>query len=108
MALTRRRPAHAAPRIGKERRHRGGRHPRPRRVRPRRQHDRHAGAQHDAGAIGLGEIGEILCQHVAGFEIRHDQDLRPARDLRLDALDPRGFQVDGVVEGERSVEQRRR
>ena len=56
------------------------------------------------GRIGLGEIGQILRQHVAGLEVRHDQDLRPAGHLGFDALDPRGFGIDRVIEGKRSVE----
>ena len=47
---------------------------------------------------------EILGQHVAGLEVRHDQDLRPAGDLRTDALDPGRLRVDRVVERERTVE----
>ena len=59
-------------------------------------------------ASALAKIGEILRQHVAGFEIGHDQDLRAAGDLGLDPLDPRRLRIDGVVERERPVEQRRR
>ncbi len=39
-----------------------------------------------------------------GFEIGHDEDLRAARDLGFDALDLRGLGIDGVVEGERPIE----
>ena len=53
----------------------------------RGQDDRHAGAEHDAGRIGLRKERQVLGQHVAGFEVRHDQNLRLAGDRRLDALD---------------------
>ena len=33
-------------------------------------------------ASALARKVEVLGQHVAGFEIGHDQDLRPARDRR--------------------------
>ena len=59
------------------------------------------------GRVRLGEKDEVLGQHVAGFEIGHDQDLGAAGDLGLDALDPRRLGIDGIVEGERAVEDRR-
>ena len=33
-------------------------------------------------ASAFGEEGQVLGQHVAGLEIGHHQDLRPARDRR--------------------------
>ena len=45
----------------------------------RGQNDRHSRAEHDAGRIGAAKEGQILGQHVAGFEIGHDQDLGLAR-----------------------------
>ena len=54
--------------------------------------------------IRLCKESQVLGQHVAGFEIGHDQNLRAARDRRFDALDSRRLRVDGVVEGERAVE----
>ena len=70
----------------------------------RGQDDRHPRAEHDAGRVGLRQEVEVLGEHVAGFEIGHDQDLRLPRDRGLDALDPRRLGIDRVVEGERSVE----
>ena len=55
-------------------------------------------------AVGLGEERQVLCQHVAGFEVGHDQDLRTARNRRLDTLDLRRLRVDRVVESERTIE----
>ena len=55
-------------------------------------------------ASALARNVKVLGQHVAGLEIGHDQDLRSARDFGLDALDPRRFGIDGVVEGKRPVE----
>ena len=40
------------------------------------------------GRVGLGQEGQLLGQHVAGLEVGDDQDVRPARDRGLDALDP--------------------
>ena len=80
------------------------RHARPDVVGPRGQDDRHARAEHDAGGIGVGEERQVLGQHVAGFEVGHDQDLRLSGDRRIDALDARGFGADRVVEGERPIE----
>ena len=109
MALTPPASARRARRAcGVERRDRAGGHAGAHRIRARGQYDRHPRAEHDAGRIGLRQEGQILGQHVAGFEIGHDQDLRAAGDLRLDALDPRRLRVDRIVEGERAVEDRRR
>ena len=69
------------------------------------QDDGHAGAEHEAGAVGVGEEAELLGQHVAGLEVRREQDVRIAGHLRLDALHPGGLLADRVVEGQRPVEQ---
>src|SRR6266566_5466420 len=87
-----------------ERSYSAGSHPGARRVRTRRQNDGHPGAEHDARTICLGEVGEILRQHIAGFEIGNEQDLRTAGDLGFDPFDPSRFHIDGVVESKRSVE----
>ena len=47
---------------------------------------------------------KILCKHVAGLEIRHDQNLGATRNLGLDALDLCGLGADGVIESKRPVE----
>ena len=93
-----------AARMGIEHRGRAGRHARPHGVGARGQDDRHPRAENEPGGIGLGEKDEVLGQHVAGFEIGHDEDLGAAGDLGLDALDPRRLGIDGIVEGERPVE----
>src|ERR1019366_9090474 len=41
------------------------------------QDDRHARAEHDAGHLCLREVLELLRQHVAGFEVRHHEDVGP-------------------------------
>jgi hypothetical protein len=72
------------------------------RIRPRGEYDRHAGTKDDSGRICLGEEGEILGEHVACFEVGHDEDLRPSGDGGLDALDLGGLGIDGIVERQRS------
>ena len=57
-----------------------------------------------AGRVGPRQEGEILGQHVAGFEVGHDQDLRSAGDWRVDALDLRRLRIDRIVERERPVQ----
>src|SRR5262249_38772533 len=73
-------------------------------VRARRQDDRHARAEHDPGRVRLGEKREVLCQHVAGFEIGYDEDLCMTRDRGFNALDLRCFGIDRVVERKWPVE----
>ncbi len=70
----------------------------------RGQDDRHARAEDDSRSVRLGEKGEVLGQHVAGLEVGHDQDLGAACDRGVDALDLGRFGTDGIVEGERTVE----
>ncbi|CAM2147852.1 hypothetical protein PT2222_10312 [Paraburkholderia tropica] len=70
-----------------------------------REDDGHARAEHDARRFRAREKGELLGEHVARFEVGHEQDVGVARDWRRDALDARGFGADRVVEGERAVEQ---
>ena len=62
--------------------------------------------KHDAGAVGLGRnsaryLRSARCRTPV---LGTDQDLGPARYFRLDALDPRRVQVDGVIERQRSVQ----
>ncbi|CPM93354.1 Uncharacterised protein [Bordetella pertussis] len=68
------------------------------------QDDGHARAEHDAGGLGVGQEAEVLGQHVAGFQVRHHQDLRAAGHRRDDALDLRGLGADGVVQRQRAVQ----
>src|SRR3954463_10888411 len=82
-----------------------GRHARHHAVGPARQDDWHARAQDDAGGIGVGQEGQVLRQHVAGFEVRNDQDVGIPRHGRVDALDARRFRADGVVERQRPFQQ---
>jgi len=44
-----------------------------------RQDDRHAGPEHNSGGVSLGQEGQALCEHVAGLEVRNDENFaRPA------------------------------
>ena len=81
-----------------------GCHPRTHGIRPRRQYDRNPCAEDDPRGIGLGEIDKVLGKHVPGFEIGHHEDLRAARNLGFDALDLCGLGIDGIVEGQRPIE----
>ena len=74
------------------------------RVGPAGQDDRHAGAEHDAGGIGVGKEGQALGQHVAGLEIGHDEHVGLTGDGRLDVLDLRGAKIDRVVERKGTIE----
>ena len=78
------------------------------RIGPARQDDRHARAEHDAGGIRVGQEGQALGQHVAGLEIGHDEHVGLPGDRRDDLLDLRRAEIDGVVERERAVQDRRR
>ena len=75
-----------------------------RRVGPARQDDRNPGAEHDAGRVGIGQEGQALGEHVARLEVRDDEDIGQSGDRRLDVLDLRRPEIDGVVERQRAVE----
>src|SRR5215212_3162443 len=61
--------------FGDQGRHRAGCEARDLRVSPARQDDGHAGTQHDPGGIRIGQEGQALGQHVAGFEVWDDKDI---------------------------------
>ena len=60
------------------------RHARRRTVGATREHDRHARAEDDPGRLRLGQVFELLGEHVARLEIGHHQDRRrgPRRATR--------------------------
>src|SRR5690349_14049805 len=93
-----------APRERDQRRNGAGSQPRDDGIRAAREDDGHFRAEHDAGGIGAREKRQAFREHVARFEIGHDEHVRMARYGRLDALDLRGFFVDCVVERKRTVE----
>ena len=97
----------AFPRVRHQHRDRAAGNPRPDAVGAAGQDDRHPGAEHEPGAVGIGEEAELLGEDVAGLEIGNEQDVRIARDLRPDALDLRRLRADRVVERQRSVEDAR-
>src|SRR5690242_10100318 len=65
---------------------RAGRCTRFRIVRTAREDDRHSRAEHDARGYCVREIFELFRDHVAGLEIRHEQDLRPTCNLGADSF----------------------
>src|SRR5262249_8945666 len=90
--------------MGKEHRDRAGCHPGADGIGTRGENDRHARAEHQSGRIRLEQEREILGQHVSGFEIGYDQDLRSASDWRLDALDLCRLLIDCIVESKWPVQ----
>ena len=63
-----------------------------------------ARAEHDAGRQRVGQVFELLGQHVAGLQVGHHQDVGVAGDDRFDALGLRGDQRHRVVEAQRPVQ----
>src|SRR6188508_2773510 len=57
-------------------------------VGPARQDDRHPCAEDEARTVGVGEERELLGEHVARLEIRDEEDVGIAGNLRGDAFDP--------------------
>ena len=49
-------------------------------------------------------VAELTLPSWAGFQVRHQKDLRPPRHRGFDALDLRGVGIDRVVECERAVQ----
>src|SRR5262249_11171090 len=100
----RRQRGRAATRIGVKHCRRAGGHARAHGGGARGQDDRPARAEHDPGRVRLGEEREVLGQHVAGFEIGDDENLRTPCDRGFNALDLRRFGIDRIVESKRPVE----
>ena len=46
----------------------------------------HSGAEDEAGAVRIGEESELLGEHVAGFEIRDEQNVGIAGNRRSECL----------------------
>ena len=81
------------------------RDPRPNAVGAACQDDRHARTQYETGAIGVGQEAELLGQHVPGFEIRHEKNVRIAGDRRTEFPSiSAACLADRVVEGQWAVE----
>ena len=68
------------------------------------QNDRHACAEHDAGDLRLGQILELLRQHVPGLEVGHHEDVGTAGDRRDNPFRLGRLRRHRIVEGERTVE----
>ena len=54
---------------------------------PAREDDRHLRAQRDAGELRAAEVFELLGQHVARLQVRHDEDVGHAGHARREILD---------------------
>src|SRR5262245_11348242 len=61
-------------------------------------------AQDQAGAVSIGEEGELLGKDVAGFEVWRDQDVRITGDLRNNAFCLCCLFADGIVKCQRTIE----
>jgi len=51
-----------------------------------REDDRHPRAQHDARGLRIGQVFQLLGQHVTRFEIRHDQNVGLTSDWGEEAF----------------------
>ena len=91
-------------RMGRQHRDSATGNPRPHAVGPAGQDDRHPRAEHQPGAVGIGQEAELLGQDVAGFEIRREKNVGIAGDLRVNALGFGGLLADRVVERQWAVE----
>src|SRR5215831_3201698 len=66
-------------------------------VRSAGENHRHLGSQSQTRAVSLGKETELLCQNVAGFEIRCQQDVRIACNLRANTFCSSCLLADGIV-----------
>ena len=87
-----------------ELRQRDGGDARGRAVGAARHDDRAARAEHQARILRAGQEHELLGEDIAGLEIGNDQHIGVARHVRHDAFRRSGVARDGVVEGERPIE----
>ncbi len=75
-----------------------------RRIGTRWQKNGHSGANDDADQGGTGQIFQVLCENVGRVEIRGQQDIDIAGNRAVDVLDACGFGGDGIVEGQRTID----
>ena len=66
--------------------------------------DRHRRAEREPRGFRMRHENQLLGQHVAGFDVRHDQDFGMAGHQRGDALGLGRLDVDGIVHGERTID----
>ena len=68
------------------------------------KHNRNARTKDEPCCSGVGEVDQLLGQHVAGLKIGHEQNVGVARDWRDDALLTGGIRVDRIVKSKRPVD----
>ena len=68
------------------------------------QDDGHTRAEHQTGAVGVGQEAQQLGEDVARFEIRREQNVGIAGDLGANSLCLGGLLADRIVESQRAVE----
>ncbi len=90
--------------MNREHRHRAARRAGSDAVGPAGENHRHPGSKDQTRAVSIGQETELLCQNVAGFEIRRQQDVGIASDLGANALRASGLLADGVVKRQRPIQ----
>ena len=68
------------------------------------QDDGHSGAEDEAGAVRVCQECELFREHVAGFEVRDEQNVGIAGNRGANAFGFGSLPADGVVEREGAVE----
>ena len=69
-----------------------------------RQDNRHACAQNQTRAVCIGKEAQLLGEDVPRLEIGNEENVWITGDLGLDPFDFRRLFADGIVEGERTVQ----
>lgn len=83
-----------------------GTHPREHRVGAAGEYDRYARTQHDAGHVRTAHVFELLRQHVAGFDIRYQQNVGVTGKRRQNTFDEGCLWRYRIVKGQGAIGQR--
>jgi hypothetical protein len=74
------------------------------RIRAACEDDRNACAENDTRGIGMTEEGQLLRQHIAGFDFGHKENISVARDAGYYAFVIRRLLANRVIQSKRPVE----
>src|SRR5262249_52426371 len=69
------------------------------------QDDRDSRPEYQSGAVRVCQETELLGENVRGFQVRGEQNVRIARDVRVDAFRLCRILADRVVKRQRTIDQ---
>ena len=72
-------------------------------VRTAGKDDRHPGAKDNARSLCIGQVLQLLGQHIARLQVWHNENIGPASDRGDDAFGTGSFRRHRVIKGQRAI-----